>query len=73
MGESKYRTVTVYKESPISDGNLGQFINEAFALGIEAVLVVNGPSPHAGHQHGDMPLPDTGTPYTNIQGNVGSS
>lgn len=68
---AKYRSVTVYREHPVSHGNLGEYINKLLDAGIQVVQVVNGPKPHAEEQ--DVVQVPVEPVYVNVQGNVGSS
>lgn len=70
----KYRTVTIHyqpNQKPVSDGTLGKYINDLLAAGIKVVQIVNEPDPHTLHDH-PTSVPEE-SPYTAVQGNVGSS
>lgn len=67
----KYRHVVVYypKDVDVSSFSLGEYINELFAKGIDAVQIVR----RARHEvPADVSLPPE-PPYVAVQGNVGSS
>ena len=72
---NKYGTIAIYY--PKDDVNIagwavGDYINELLDKGLTHITIINKHMPHEGHNHDKVDVPEE-EPYTDIQGNVGSS
>jgi hypothetical protein len=69
----KYRTLEIYYDPNVdlADGNIGRYINQLRDRGLQAVIIkfVSRKEADTSHDEG----PGEYEPYTDIQGNVGTS
>ena len=70
---SKWRTIAIYypkDEHQVAGWALGDYINNLMDRGLTHITIINKHRPHD-HAH-EISVPEE-EPYTDIQGNVGSS